>query len=53
MPMQKSSTQIKCQPHSKVDSIIKEPKEATLNFIKQFARVYACNGSQLTAVVLN
>ncbi len=53
MPMQKNSTQVKSQPQSTVDTFIKEPKAATINFIKQFARAYACGGSQLTAVVLN
>lgn len=51
MPMQKSSTQVNCQ--SNVDTLIKEPKAATLNFIKQFARAYQCSGSKLAAVVLN
>lgn len=42
--MNESSTQVKNEINSDV-AAMSGPKESTVNFLKQFARIYSCNSS--------
>lgn len=43
MPMKKISTQLPSELLTGKNSEKMNPKQSTINFLKQFARVYTCN----------